>query len=160
MLLGLLPPRLKAVNRLTYKSSADNRCRLRLRGCPRLLEKLVARLGQSRHLYLLNIWRRGGLIPTSHLGKSVRVYRGRKWRVVNPSLWHVGFTWGALARSRKVAAFKARAANKKRKKVSKGAQLIGEMKILQFRALQLGQKRRTSTRYSTDLENQLRGLAV
>jgi hypothetical protein len=59
-----------------------------------------------------------------------------------------------------VAAFKARAANKKRKKVSKGAQLIGEMKILQFRALQLGQKRRTSTRYSTDLENQLRGLAV
>jgi hypothetical protein len=59
-----------------------------------------------------------------------------------------------------VAAFKARAANKKRKKVSKGTQLIGEMKILQFRALQLGQKRRTSTRAPLGFEQQLRSVSI
>lgn len=159
MVISHVPPKLKAVNRLTYKSSSDLKCRSRLRGSPRLLEKLLTRLGQARQLYLLNVWPRGGLVSKHHIGQSTRVHRGKKWRVVSPSKWHLGFTWGSLSRTRRVAAFKARAANKKRKKVSKSTQLIGEMRILQFRALQLGQRRRTSTKASFDLEQQLRAVA-
>lgn len=159
MAVASLPPRLRVVNRLTYKSASDLRCRSRLRGSPRLLERLLTRLGQAKQLYLLNIWPRGGCVSQHHLGQSTRIHRGKKWRVVSPAKWHLGFSWGALSRTRKVAAFKARAANKKRKRVSKGTQLIGEMRILQFRALQLGQKRRTSTRAPLDLEQQLRSVA-
>ena len=77
---------------------------------------------------------------------------------MTPSKWHIGLTWGALARTRRVAAFKARAANKKKKKVSKGALLVGEMRISQYRALQLGQRRRTSTKAAPGLEAQLRSV--
>lgn len=160
MIFNPLPPKIKVVNRLTYKSASDLKCRSRLRGSPRLLEKLLSRLGQARQLYLLNIWSRGALVSRHHIGQSSRIHRGKKWRVVSPSKWHLGFSWGSLSRTRRVAAFKARAANKKRKKVSKGTQLIGEMKILQFRALQLGQKRRTSTRAPLDFEQQLRSVSA
>lgn len=160
MLLAPLPPRLKAVNKLTYKSVGDLKCRFRTRCSPRLLEKLLTKLGQAKELYLLNVWSRGGLVSKHHVGQSTRVHRGKKWRVVSPSKWHLGFTWGSLSRTRRVAAFKARAANKKRKKISKGTQLVSEMKILQFRALQLGQKRRTSTKSSSDFEQQLRSVSV
>ena len=153
-------PRLKTVSRLTYKHTADFKCRLRMRSSPMLLEKLALRLVQSKQLYILNYFSRGGYIPRAHLDKPVRIHRGRKWRVLTATKWHLGATWGSLARTKRVAAFKAKAANKKRKKVSKGTQLIGEMKILQFRALQLGQKRRTSTRTSVDLESQMRSLGV
>lgn len=50
-----LPPKLKIVGRETYKSSADFKCRFRLRGSPRLLEKLLTRLSQAKQLYLLNV---------------------------------------------------------------------------------------------------------
>ena len=158
MVVTPFPPKLKIVGRATYKSSADFKCRARLRGSPRLLEKLLTRLGQAKQLYLLNIWSRGALVSKHHLAKSTRVHRGKKWRVVSPSKWHLGFTWGSLSRTRRVAAFKARAANKKRKKTSKGTQLISDMRILQFRALQSGQKRRTSTRASLGIEQQLRAI--
>ena len=88
----------------------------------------------------------------------MRVHRGRRWRALAPSKWHIGLTWGALARTRRVAAYKSRAANKKRKKVSKGAQLVGDLRISQYRALQLGQRRRTSTKAAPGLEAQLRSV--
>lgn len=120
----------------------------------------MLKLAQTKHLYLLNFYARSGLISQHHVASSLRVHRGKRWRVLSPSVWHTGFTMGALARSRRVAAFKAKAANKKRKKVSKSSQLVGEMKILQFRALQLGQKRRTSIKASVDLEQQLRSIGT
>lgn len=49
------PPRLRLLSRLSYQDSADRRCRRRRRGSPRLLERLLTRLSQSRHLYLLNM---------------------------------------------------------------------------------------------------------
>jgi ribosomal protein S19 len=159
MTAGFVPPRVRSLPRLSYKSISDRKCRRRVRGCPRLLEKLLVKLTQTKDLYLLNMYSRGGLVSRYHVDQSLRVHRGRKWRVISPSVWHAGFTWGSLSRSRRVAAFKAKAANKKRKKVSKSGQLISEMRILQFRALQLGQKRRTSTRASVELEQQLRSLA-
>lgn len=151
-----VPRRLRSPDRLSYKAAADRRCRRRRRGSPALLSALLARLGQARDLYSLNVWPRGGLVPRAY--RPVRVHRGRRWRVLHPSRWHVGLTWGALARTRRVAVFKARAANKKRKKVSKGAQLVGEMRILQYRAIQLGQRRRTSTRAAPDREARIRSL--
>ena len=151
-------PRLRSPARFSYQASADKACRRRRRGSPMLLARLISRLGQTRDLYALNVWARGGLVTRSLVGVPVRVHRGRRWRALTASKWHCGLTWGALARTRRVAAFKARAANKKRKKVSKGAQLIGEMKILQYRALQLGQRRRTSTKAAAGLEAQLRTL--
>lgn len=160
MVVSLFPPRLRSVSRLGYKSLSDFKCRYRLRGSPRLLEKLITKLSQSKQLYLLNMWSRGGPVFKHYIGTSLRIHRGKKWRVLRSSKWHLGFALGSLSRTRKVAAFKARAANKKRKKVSKSTQLVGEMRILQFRALQLGQRRRTSTKASTDLEQQLRGLSV
>lgn len=153
---ALKPSRLRHVGRQSYVDIADKRCRLRTRGCPRLLEKLLMRLSQARHLYLLNMWERGSRVCRSHMGRTFRVFRGQRWRVVTPSAWHLSFSWGAFARTRHVAAFKARAATKKRKRVPKGVQVVGEMKILQFRALQLGHKRRTSTRTSLDLEARMR----
>lgn len=42
--------------------------------------------------------------------------------------------------------------------MSKGAQIAGEMRILQYRAIQLGHKRRTSTKLSAALESQLRSV--
>lgn len=156
----VLPPRIRALPRLSYKAVSDHKCRRRLRGCPRLLEKLLLKLTQTKHLYLLNFYARSGVVSRFHLGQSLRVHRGKRWRVLAPAAWHAGFAFGALSRSRRVAAFKAKAANKKRKKVSKSSQLVGEMKILQFRALQLGQKRRTSTKASTDLEQQLRSVGA
>lgn len=154
------PPRIRAVSRLTYKEVADRRCRRRVKGSPRLLQRLVSRLSQARHLYLLNIWDRGGVICKSLMGKMLRVHRGKKWRALTPSKWHKGSTLGAFGRTRKIAAFKSRAANKKKKKVSKGAQMMGEMKIMQYRALQLGQKRRTSTKLVTNLESTLRAVVL
>jgi hypothetical protein len=148
--------RLRSPARLSYKVSADKICRRRRRGSPALLARLLTRLGQDRDLYALHIWERGGVVPRSY--RPVRVHRGRRWRVLTPSKWHAGLTWGALARTRRVAAFKARAANKKRKKVSKGAQLVGEMRIMQYRALQLGQRRRTSTKAAPGLEDQIRSM--
>jgi hypothetical protein len=147
-------PRLGSPGRLSYRVSADRLCRRRRRGSPALLARLLTRLSQAQDLYSSNVWARGGRLPRAPL--PVRVHRGRRWRPLTPSKWQAGLTWGALARTRRVAAFKARAANKKRKKVSKGAQLVGEMRIMQYRALQLGQRRRTSTKASPGLEAQLR----
>lgn len=149
-------PRLRSPGRLSYQSTADRICRRRRRGSPSLLARLLTRLSQARDLYSLNVWARSGLVPRAK--RPVRVHRGRRWRALTPSKWHIGLTWGALARTRRVAAYKARAANKKRKKISKGAQLVGEMKIFQYRALQLGQKRRTSTKANESLEAQLRSI--
>jgi hypothetical protein len=155
----MLPPkahRLRSPGRLSYQTCADRVCRRRRRGSPALLAKLLTRLSQARDLYALNMWARGGIVTRAY--RPLRVHRGRRWRVLTPSKWHVGLTWGALARTRRVAAFKARAANKKRKKISKGAQMVGEMRILQYRALQLGQRRRTSTKAAVGLEDQLRSM--
>lgn len=148
--------RLRSPSRLSYQASADRICRLRRRGSPALLARLLTRLSQARDLYALNVWGRSGLVPRAP--RPVRVHRGRRWRALTPSKWHIGLTWGALARTRRVAAFKARAANKKKKKVSKGALLVGEMRISQYRALQLGQRRRTSTKAAPGLEAQLRSV--
>jgi len=155
-----VPPRIRTLDRLGYKAISDRKCRRRPRGCPRLLSRLMLRLTQTRHLYLLNVRARGALVSSFFNDQSLRVHRGRKWRVVGVSKWHTGFTWGALSRTRRIAAFKAKAANKKRKKTSKTAQLVGDMKILQFRATQLGQRRRTSARPRADLEQQLRAINV
>ena len=149
-------PRLRFTGRLSYQCIADRKCRRRTRGSPGLLARLMARLTQARDLHTLNVWARGGLLP--RLGRLARVHRGRRWRVLTSTRWHKGLAWGAFARTRRVAAYKARAANKKRKKVSKGAQMVGEMKIFQYRALQLGQKRRSSTRAVAGLEAQLRAV--
>ncbi len=159
MALTSVPPRVRAAPRLSYKAIGDQKCRRQLRGCPRLLQRLLLKIAQARHLYVLNVFARSGLVTRFHRGQSLRVHRGKKWRVVTPTRWHVGATWGSLGRSRRVAAFKAKAANKRRKKTSKGAEVLGEMRILQFRALQLGQKRKTSTRLAVDLESQLRSVA-
>ena len=149
-------PRLRFSGRLAYQCVAERRCRRRTRGSPGLLARLISRLTQARDLQTLNVWAREGRLPRfKRLG---RIHRGRRWRVLHPTKWHKGLPWGAFARTRRVAAYKARAANKKRKKVSKGAQMVGEMKIFQYRALQLGQKRRSSTRPVAGLEARVRAV--
>jgi len=154
------PSRLLSPGRVSYQTIADRVCRRRRRGSPALLARLITRLGQARDLYSLNIWARGGRVPRPRRPNTppVRVHRGRRWRSLTPTKWHAGLTWGALARTRRVAAFKARAANKKRKKISKGAQMVGEMRIMQYRALQLGQRRRTSTKALAGAESHLRSI--
>lgn len=152
--------KLPAVNRSSYVDIADRICRSRMRGCPRLLEKLMGRLSQTRHLYLFNVWWRGGGVPSAMVGRCVRVHRGRKWRILTLSAWHGGFQWGAFARTRRIAAFKSRAASKKKKRTSKGAQMVSDMRVLQFRALQLGQRRRTSVKSVLDIEAHVRGAGI
>ena len=70
----------------------------------------------QRQLYALRLWR----------GASIRIHRGRFWRGLRVSQWHVGAALGVFAHTRRKAVFQQAKGKKKRerqkqKALSKGA---------------------------------------
>jgi hypothetical protein len=89
------------------------------------------------------------------------VARGHRARRVRATRWHVGFRWGALARTRVTAVFKRRISTKKQRKreqLSAPARQQRERQLERIRQTRAGLRRRAVGGYDRGAERQLRGL--
>lgn len=67
------------------------------------------------HTNDFKIYDRGSCIPSQLVGKKLGIYRGNKLIWKTPSRWHLGFNYGELTWTRKIALFKAKQLKKKKK---------------------------------------------
>lgn len=120
-----------------------------------LLVKYGSYLLTSRESYTLAWWCRGTTCARFFVRRLLRLYRGRLWRGVRLSKWHIGQKGGALARSRVLAIFRQKATRKKKPTaVSTANQKRLDAKIEQVRQVKAGQRKRTIQAYNPAFEAQ------
>lgn len=76
--------------------------------------------------FKISVKSRSSVIPKFFLNKTVRIYRGKRWKLKEVYSWIIGFKFGEFCKTRKKVKFKSKASKKKQKKAK------GKKKIFTF----------------------------
>lgn len=138
-----------------YRILAAKLCRSRISLNAHLLARYASHLFVSRESYLLSLYARSTTIQRIFGKALIRIYRGKSWRSVRLTRWHVGFKAGELGRTRVMAVFRQKATRKKKPSLAgRSAQKISDARIESIRQVRSGQKRRSLGKFSPLVELQ------
>ena len=88
---------------------------------------------------------RYSVIPRFFLNKTVRIYKGKRWKIKEIYSWIVGFKFGEFCKTRKKIKFKSKASKKKQKK-AKGKKKVftleNDPRIQRIRLIKSGDLRK------------------
>lgn len=109
-------------------------------------------------MYALALRKRHATLCSHFINAYVRIARGRLWRGLKVSRFHVGFKAGSLATPRLLAVFRQKASRKKKPTIAAAAaSLMTETKIARIRQKKAGYKKRSVGDHSPAFDTQLTG---
>lgn len=111
----------------------------------------------SKHDQTPTAWKtRNCTILKAFIGDKFRIHKGKLWRMVTFSEWHVGSKFGSIAKTKQLVLFRQKLAKKKKPVVKNTfAQVSKQANIEKIKQIKSGLKAKNANNLSLDYEQQL-----